>query len=51
MESSENFKPKEGQKFSKSKKFKIFSEDKKNYSKIKNKQKITSLVYVLAFLA
>ena len=45
--------PKEGQKFSKSKKFKILSEDKKNYSKIttfcENKQKITSLVYFLAF--
>ena len=45
--------PKEGQKFSKSKKFKILGEDKKNYSKINtfcyNKQKITSLVYFLAF--
>jgi hypothetical protein len=45
--------PKEGQNFSKSKKLKILSEDKKNYSKITtfclNKQKITSLVYFLAF--
>ena len=45
--------PKEGQKFSKSKKFKILTEDKKNYSKIttfcENKQKFTSLVYFLAF--
>ena len=45
--------PKEGQKFSKSKKFKILGEDKKNYSKINtfcyNKQKITSLVYFFAF--
>ena len=42
--------PTEGQKFSKSKKFKILSEDKKNYNKIttfcKNKQKLTSLVMV-----
>jgi hypothetical protein len=44
-----------GRKFSKSKKFKILSEDNKNYSKIttfcSSKQKITSLVYFLAFLA
>ena len=45
--------PKEGQKFSKSKIFEILSEDKKNYRKMstfcQNKQKITSLVYFLAF--
>ena len=45
--------PKEGQNFSKSKKFKILSEDKKNYSKITtfcfNKQKNTSLVCLFVF--
>ena len=44
--------PKEGQNFSKLKKLKILSEEKKNYSKITtlclNKQQITSLVYFLA---
>ena len=46
---------KKGQKLSKSKKFKILSEDKKDYRKITtfclNKQKNTLLVYFLVFLA
>ena len=47
------FLPKEGQKVSKSKKFKILIENKKNYNKIttfcKSKQKITSFIFLLVF--
>ena len=51
---AKNLAKREGQNFSKSKKFKILNEDKKNYNKAKNtvcqnKQKITTLVYFLAF--